>query len=95
MNCDAALISSLPRLPIGEYLTIVKHMKFRVVIAPDEDGVFVAECPALSGCVSQGKTREEAMANIRDAIQGYLHSLEKHGEPIPGPVTEEIIEVPV
>ncbi len=70
-------------------------MKFRVIIAPDEDGVFVAECPALSGCVSQGKTREEAMANIRDAIQGYLRSLEKHGEPIPGPVTEEIIEVPV
>lgn len=88
-------VSSLPRLPIGEYLTIVKYMKFRVIIAPDEDGVFVAECPALSGCVSQGKTREEAMVNIRDAIQGYLHSLEKHGEPIPGPVTEEIIEVPV
>ena len=79
----------------GEYLHIVQHVKFRVIIAPDEDGVFVAECPALSGCISQGKTREEAMANIRDAIQGYLQSLEKHGEPIPGPVTEEIIEVPV
>ena len=69
-------------------------MKFRVVIEPDEDGVFVAECPALSGCVSQGKTRDEALANIRDAIQGYLHSLEKHGEPVPGPVTEAIVEVP-
>jgi predicted RNase H-like HicB family nuclease len=55
-------------------------MKFRVVIEPDEDGVFVAECPALAGCVSQGKTRDEALANIRDAIQGYLFSLEKHGE---------------
>lgn len=73
----------------------IRCMKFRVLIEPDEDGVFVAECPALSGCVSQGQTREEAMANIRDAIQGYLHSLEKHGEPVPGPVTEEIIEVPV
>jgi len=70
-------------------------MKFRVVIEPDEDGVFVAECPALSGCVSQGKTRDEALANIGDAIQGYLHSLEKHGEPVPGPITEAIIEVPV
>jgi predicted RNase H-like HicB family nuclease len=70
-------------------------MKFRVIIEPDEDGVFVAECPALSGCVSQGQTRDEAMANIRDAIQGYLHSLEIHGEPVPGPVTEAIIEVPV
>ena len=70
-------------------------MKFRVVIEPDEDGVFVAECPALSGCVSQGKTRDEALANIADAIRGYLHSLEKHGEPVPGPITEAIIEVPV
>ena len=59
-------------------------MKFRVTIEPDEDGVFVAECPALPGCVSQGRTRDEAMANIRDAIQGYLASLKKHGNPIPG-----------
>ena len=69
-------------------------MKFRVLIEPDEDGVFVAECPTLPGCVSQGKTREEAMANIRDAIQGYIASLEKHGDPVPSPITEEIIEVP-
>lgn len=47
-------------------------MKFRVLIEHDEDGVFVAECPVLPGCVSQGKTREEAVANIRDAIAGYL-----------------------
>jgi len=70
-------------------------MKFRVLIEPDEDGVFVAECPALPGCVSQGKTRAEAVANIRDAIQGYLHSLQKRNEPIPSPVAEEIVEVPV
>ena len=70
-------------------------MRFRVIIEPDEDGVFVAECPALPGCVSEGKTREEAMANIRDAIQGDLQSLEKHGEPIPGGITEEIVEVSV
>ena len=63
-------------------------MKFRVMIEPDEDGVFVAECPTLPGCVSQGTTRNEAMANIRDAIQGYLRSLEKHGDPIPGPITD-------
>jgi predicted RNase H-like HicB family nuclease len=70
-------------------------MKFRVIIEPDEDGVFVATCPTLPGCVSQGRTREEAAANIRDAIQGYLQSLEKHAEPVPGPITEEIVEVPV
>jgi predicted RNase H-like HicB family nuclease len=50
-------------------------MKFRVVIAPDEDGVFVAECPSLADCVSQGKTRDEALANIGDAIQGYLRGV--------------------
>ena len=70
-------------------------MKFRVIIEADEDGVFVAECPSLPGCVSQGKTRDEAMTNIRDAIQGYLHSLDKHGEPIPGAITEEVVEVSV
>jgi len=68
-------------------------MKFRVLIEPDEDGVFVAECPVLPGCISQGKTHEEAIANIRDAIQGYVHSLKKHNEAIPGPVAEEIVEV--
>lgn len=70
-------------------------MKFRVLIEPDEDGVFVAECPTLPGCISQGATRDEAMANIRDAIQGYLQSLEKHAEPVPSPITEEIVEVSV
>jgi antitoxin HicB len=54
-------------------------MKFRVLIELDEDGWFVAECPALPGCISQGKTREEAIDNIRDAIGGYLESLRKHG----------------
>jgi antitoxin HicB len=57
-------------------------MKFRVIIGPDEDGVFIAECPTLPGCISQGQTRDEAMTNMRDAIQGYLVSLEKHGDPV-------------
>jgi predicted RNase H-like HicB family nuclease len=59
-------------------------VKFRVTIEQDEGGVFVAECPVLPGCISQGKTRDEAMTNIRDSIQGYIESLKKHGEPIPG-----------
>jgi len=70
-------------------------VKFRVTIEPDEDGVFVAECPALPGCISQGKTRDEAMVNVRDAIQGYLESLKNHGEPIPAPITEAVVEVSV
>ena len=58
-------------------------MKYRVIIKPDEDGVFVAECPSLPGCVSQGTTRSEAKENIAEAIAGYLESLVEHGEPIP------------
>ena len=68
-------------------------MKYRVLIEPDEDGVFVAEVPALPGCVSQGRTRAEALANIKEAIAAYLESLEAHGEPVPPPITEELVEV--
>ena len=70
-------------------------MKFRVIIEQDEDGIFVANCPTLPGCISQGKTRSEAQANIKEAIQGYLESLKKHNDPIPPPITEEIIEIAV
>ena len=58
-------------------------MKYRVYLEPDEDGVFVATCPALPGCVSQGRTRVEATENIREAIEGYLKSLRKHGDALP------------
>ena len=68
-------------------------MKFRITIEQDEDGVFIAECPSLPGCISQGRTRAEALENIQDAIQGYLESLRKHGEPIPPGIDEEIVEV--
>lgn len=68
-------------------------IRFRVLVSQDEDGVFVAECPNLPGCVSQGKTHAEALANIRDAIEGYLASLQKHGEPVPPSIQEEIVEV--
>ncbi len=68
-------------------------MKFRIIIEQDEDGVFVAECPALPGCISQGKTRAEAIKNIEDAAQGYLESLKKHNEPIPPSIEEEMIGI--
>jgi antitoxin HicB len=70
-------------------------VKFRIIIEVDEDGAFVAHCPALPGCISQGKTRTEAESNIKEAIEGYLESLKKHGEPIPPSITEEIIEVAI
>jgi predicted RNase H-like HicB family nuclease len=56
-------------------------MKFRIQIEQDKDGVFVATCPALPGCVSQGETRQQATSNIREAIEVYLMSLRKHDEP--------------
>jgi predicted RNase H-like HicB family nuclease len=48
-----------------------------VIIYPGEDGYWVAECPSLPGCISQGKTREEAMANIKEAIRVYVAALEE------------------
>jgi len=70
-------------------------MKYRVLIEQDEDGVYVAEVPTLPGCISQGQTREESVANIREAMAAYLESLEAHGDPIPPPITEEVVEVDV
>ena len=68
-------------------------MKYRVLVSQDEDGVFVAEVPVLPGCISQGTTREAAVANVREAIQAYVESLADRGEPVPPPITEEIVEV--
>jgi len=68
-------------------------MKYRIFIEQDEDGIFVAECPSLPGCISQGETRKQAIENIQDAIRGYIESLEKHDEPIPPSIDEEIVEV--
>jgi len=55
----------------------------QVIIYSGEDGYFVAECPSLPGCISQGKTREEAVANIKEAIAGYIAALQEDGLPIP------------
>ncbi|MQA88770.1 MAG: hypothetical protein GEU90_00850 [Gemmatimonas sp.] len=68
-------------------------MKYRAWIEQDEDGKFVAEVPSLPGCISQGRTREEALQNVREAVALYLESLDDHGDPIPPSITEEIIEV--
>ncbi len=70
-------------------------MKYRVTIQPDEDGVFIAEVPALPGCITQGATRQEALANAKEAIELYIESLEAHGDPIPPSIFEEIVEVAV
>lgn len=60
-------------------------MKYRIHVEQDEDGIFVVHVPALPGCITQGATRAEALANAREAIAAYLESLERHGEPVPPP----------
>lgn len=55
----------------------------QVVIYPGENGYWVVECPSLPGCVSQGKSKEEAIANIKEAIRGYIAALEQDKLPIP------------
>ena len=70
-------------------------MRYRILIERDEDGAFIAECPSLPGCISQGSSRKETLENIRDAIKGYLESLKKHNEPIPPSIEEEIVEVTI
>ena len=51
----------------------------QVVLYSGEDGYWIAECPSLPGCVSQGKTREEAILNVKEAIVGYITALEEDG----------------
>jgi antitoxin HicB len=68
-------------------------MRYRVLIEQDEDGAFVAEVPSLPGCLSQGETRSEALANVREAIAVYLESLQAHGDAVPPPISEEIVDV--
>ena len=55
----------------------------QVVISHGQDGYWVAECPSLPGCISQGQTREDAVRNIKEAIEGYVAALEDDGLPVP------------
>lgn len=74
----------------------MKIMEYKIVLEPDpEDGGYVVHCPALSGCYSQGDTREEAIDNIREAIEAYIESLKKDDLPIPPAVDPEIASVRV
>jgi predicted RNase H-like HicB family nuclease len=67
-------------------------MTRRVLLYPGEDGYVVAEVPSLPGCVSQGKTRDEAVANVREAIVLHEEVLRERGEPVPEDQVE-IVEV--
>ena len=60
------------------------NMKLAVILVPGEDGYTVVDCPTLPGCISQGKTQEEALANIKEAIGGWLEvELEKVADEAP------------
>ncbi len=68
-------------------------MKFMITIFRDEDGVFIAECPSIPGCVSQGKTEQDAEDNIREAIKECLEVRAEKGMPLT--VTTHQVEVHV
>ena len=76
-------------LNIKERRAEVKTYVFRVEIE-DEEGRWVAEVPSLSGCVSEGNTKEEALEALRDAAQAYLEVLNQHGAPLPEDAQEEV-----
>lgn len=65
--------------------------KRKVLLYPGEDGYFVVEVPSLPGCISQGKTREEALANIEEAISLYIEVLQDRGEFVPEDKVEVVI----
>lgn len=64
--------------------------EFEVFLEEAEEGGFVVTVPALPGCVSEGETREEALVNIKDAIEGYIEALRRHGEPLPKVEVEKV-----
>jgi predicted RNase H-like HicB family nuclease len=66
-------------------------MKFTITISKDEDGMYIAECPAIPGCVSQGATEQEAEKNIQEAIKECLEVRAEKGMPLT--VTTRQIEV--
>ena len=63
----------------------------QAIIYPGEDGYWVAECPSLPGCISQGGSREEAIANIREAIAANIDSLNEDGLPVPAEKFEAVL----
>jgi len=70
-------------------------MRYQVILVPGEDGYVVAECPSLPGCMSQGATREEALRNIREAMELWLETEQENGGNAPAPVKIDIEEVDV
>ena len=68
-------------------------MRYTVILEKEPDGGYVVSVPALPGCVSEGDSREEAMANIREAIQLYVDDCRAAGDPVPTEAGKEIVEI--
>ncbi|MEW6481589.1 MAG: type II toxin-antitoxin system HicB family antitoxin [bacterium] len=68
-------------------------MKYTVIIEAGRESGYVAFCPALKGCVSQGSTKEEAMVNLKEAMAGYIEALIEDGLPIPSEVSKEYVDL--
>lgn len=86
MSFETLQIESLTISGQPWYLELATNLvgsRFPITLEKDEDDFVIASCPVLPGCHSQGRTEEEAVANIREAVRGYVASLRKHGEPIP------------
>ena len=66
-------------------------MKFTVILEPQEEGGFTVTVPALPGCISEGETRNEALGNIKEAIELYIKVLKEDGKPIPQDAGEEVL----
>ena len=68
-------------------------MRYTVILEQESDGGFVASVPALPGCVSQGDTRDEAIANIREAAELYIDDCVASGDPVPTEAGKEFIDL--
>jgi predicted RNase H-like HicB family nuclease len=65
----------------------------QIIMYPGEDGYWVAECVSLPGCISQGKTKEEAIANIKEAIELYIEDMIENGEAVPEDQLDRIVAI--
>jgi len=96
MVCSLEMLNEVkPIINAPRTATVEGTLKFAITLEQDEDGFIVASCPALPGCHSQGRTEEEAIANIREAIRGYIASIRRHGEPVPSITEVREVEVAV
>ena len=70
----------LEQMPEADFEIKIKRQKHLIALEEDEDGMYIVEVPSLPGCISQGRTRAEALENIKEAMTAYLESMEAHNE---------------